>query len=144
MEEYQNVAVRMIGGDSRPYNSSHLPTAEMLQVAKTRLDGFDLVGLNEAFYTTVKLTFAFMGWDIPALESQRLIGGPDKKVDCSYGQKTFCHWMAKPNGNRKATEKRPDYKMVCHKCIFREDFTKICIQRILTYWSAVAHTIEPP
>eukprot|EP00039_Didymoeca_costata_P011110 m.153039 g.153039 ORF g.153039 m.153039 type:complete len:354 (+) comp15063_c0_seq2:282-1343(+) len=104
MSQFQNVAVRMIGTNNKPYENRTIGEHEF-ELAKENLKKFDEIGLNEAFYTSVKLAFLRQGWTFKS----KLID-PPTGTDCKYGQTQHCHDMANPNGKKKATKKRMDYQ----------------------------------
>jgi len=54
MPEYHNIITRMLSRDSFPYRDLEITQAD-LDVAKAKLDGFIVVGLNEAFATSIEL-----------------------------------------------------------------------------------------
>jgi hypothetical protein len=96
----------MIAGDVRPYDETVLATVDHLALAKSRLDKFAAVGINEAFLTSIKLAFVMQGWPFDA----KMLLAPPGDGDCGLGQKKHCHDMAAPNGHRKSKGNRPDYK----------------------------------
>ena len=57
---YRNVAVRMLGNDSKPYETEVVGQAH-LDAALENIRSMDFVGLSEAFRTTLKLAFVSLG-----------------------------------------------------------------------------------
>ena len=107
LERFQNVAVRMLAANSRPYDEEKAAvTEEHLNRAKAALDKFNAVGINEAFYSSIKLAFVEQGWSF----DPDLLLAPAHKGDCSFGQKRHCHDLANPNSKRKVKKNKPDYK----------------------------------
>lgn len=103
MRRYRNVAVRMIGGDRRPYTDDAVQPGE-LAAAKEALGRFDCVGISEALYTSAKLCFHVLGWPFDAA-----LLAPPQKHECRGNEKAHCHDMAGPSNNRKARKNRMSY-----------------------------------
>ena len=57
---YQHILAKMFAGIGYPYHA-RAPTPEDFEVARSNILRFTLVGLQEAFVTSVKLFFALMG-----------------------------------------------------------------------------------
>jgi hypothetical protein len=62
MPEYNNIQTRMLGADSFPYRNVTV-TDKVFEAAVEALQAFTFVGLQEAYYISVKLLLREMGMD---------------------------------------------------------------------------------
>ena len=102
MPQYQNIAVRMLGANSWPYNITSKIDDTCLKTAQDNLARFQFIGLTEAFFTSFKLMFAVFNWG-------RANGYFLSKVtqrDC-LNKPYFCGVLGKKNKNN-------DYSFFLH------------------------------
>ena len=118
LERFQNVAVRMLAANTRPYDEEKAAvTEEHLHLAMAALDKFDAVGINEAFYSSIKLAFVEQGWTF----DPDLLLASAHKGDCAFGQKRHCHDLANPNSKRKVKKNKPDYQTFLNNSLAPKD-----------------------